>query len=214
MFDVFFRGKSVINFLKIASGSTDENVLMFLSCIFVCHKYLVKLLRKIQVIQANLRNEVRERFKYFYFFLWNNCEENRYIRDHLNTRFFSGHELAVVYAMNLFSVTFNCLWRPRPAHTKASFYRLLCEWRFFIFFFFRVCDFWQIYMRAYLLLLISRWLSLNDSIVRIFFTQMMLFGLTMGFPYSPILKELLPIFTENLYHLLTSSGNVCFLSST
>lgn len=66
-------------------------------------------------------------------------------------------------------------------------------------------------MRACLVLLIFRRLLLNDSIAVIFFTQMMLFGLSMGFPNSPILKELLPIFTENSYHLLPVGRYVFFL---
>lgn len=57
-------------------------------------------------------------------------------------------------------------------------------------------------MRACLVLLIFRQLLLNDSMARIFLTHMMLFGLSMGFPNSPILKELLSVFIENSYHLL------------
>jgi len=64
-----------------------------------------------------------------------------------------------------------------------------------------LCDFRQIYIRACLVLLIFRLFLLNDSMTRIFFTQMMLFGLSVGFPSSQILKELLPTFTEISYHL-------------
>lgn len=65
-------------------------------------------------------------------------------------------------------------------------------------------------MRACLVLLIFRQLFLNDNMARIFFTRMMLFGLSVGFPSSPILKKLLPVFTENSYHLLPMGRYVFF----
>lgn len=66
-------------------------------------------------------------------------------------------------------------------------------------------------MKAGLVLLIFRQLLLNNSMARIFFTQMMLFSLSMGFSSSPVLKELLPTFTENSYYQLPVRRYVFFL---
>lgn len=106
--------------------------------------------------------------------------------------------------INLFSVIFTSHFRTCP---HQGFFLQICVWRFIFCFEVLVCDFGQIYMRPYLVLLIFRWLLLNDNMARIVFTEMVHFGLSMGFPNSPIL----PIFAENSYHLLPVGRYVFFI---